>query len=115
LLQRIKQILFSRKGIPLPHAADPVSGEASFRLLTAYLSFVLAFISIVALHIFSQVLVATGVAVAFFALNMVFYMLKRLTRAKFDLDDQSIDLGDGDDAAPVTKNGTPAAKVDNPD
>lgn len=83
-------------GLPFPHAYDPVPKQPSFRLLTAYVSFLIATISVIALHFNAGLLVASGVSIAYFALNMVFYMLKKLTKAKIDLDDQQIDLESDD-------------------
>jgi hypothetical protein len=89
-----KQLLvtIAESGIKLPHAYDPALKQPSFRLLTAYSSFILAFSSIIALHFHPEVLAATGTAIAFFGLNMVFYMLKKLQNAKIDLDDKEISL-----------------------
>jgi hypothetical protein len=79
------------KGLPLPHAYDPVPKVPSFRLLAAYLSFLLALGSNIALHFFA-IETATWTAIVFFAICMVFYMLKRLTKASIDLDDKSVSL-----------------------
>lgn len=79
-------------GLKLPHAYDPVAKQASFRLLTAYISFLLACISIVALHVHEKLLTASLVSICFYALCMIFYMLKKLTGAKIDLDDRSVSL-----------------------
>ena len=81
-----------KHGLPLPHAYDPATKAPSFRLLTAYTSFLLAMLSLVALHIWSEILTASAMSIAFFALNMVFYMLKKLESAKIDLDDKEISL-----------------------
>lgn len=86
LLESIKA-----QGIPLPQAYDPVSKEASFRLLCAYISFVTAFVSVVCLHFF-HVEIATFTSIGFFTLCMVFYMLKKLSKASVDLDKRSINL-----------------------
>lgn len=76
----------------LPHAYDPVSKRPSFRLLAAYSSFLLALGSLIKLHSHPEYLIATCLCILFFALCMVFYMLKRLDSAKIDLDDQQISI-----------------------
>ena len=88
--QALKQLI--ERGLPLPHAYDPVPKEPSFRLLAAYVSFVIASISVITLHIWPQTSVATWTAIGYFTLCMVFYMLKKLTSAKIDLDDREISL-----------------------
>lgn len=80
------------RGLPLPHAYDPVPKEPSFRLLAAYISFIIASVSVIILHIFPSVSIATWTAIGYFTLCMVFYMLKKLTSAKIDLDDRQISL-----------------------
>lgn len=96
MITAIKSALKSalQQGLKLPHAYDPVPKQPSFRLLTAYISFVLATASVVALHIWDSLFVATCTAICFFVINMIFYMLKKLSSAKIDLDDKSIELSD---------------------
>lgn len=100
-------------GLPLPHAYDPAAKGPSFRLLTAYISFVVAVSSVVALHVWSSLLAATCTAIAFFGLNMIFYMLKKLTSAKIDLNDQELSLNAEPEPAEKTEN--PQKNIDNPD
>lgn len=97
ILKLLKHFFNSERGLPLPHAYDPVLRQASFRLFCAYVSFVIASVSIVALH-WVDTHVATWTAILFWCLAMVFYMLKRLSKASIDLDDRSISLDSGDDA-----------------
>ena len=82
----------SLDSLNLPHAYDPATKKPSFRLLTAYVSFALTIISLVLLHIWPNLLVATSMSMLFACLNMIFYMLKKLSRAKIDLDDKEISL-----------------------
>ena len=87
LLDKIAEL-----GLKLPHAYDPVTKQASFRLLIAYISFILATGSVLALHFHPELLIATSVSIGFFSLCMIFYMLKKLQSAKIDLDDKEISL-----------------------
>lgn len=94
MLAKLKQAinLAISAGLPLPHAYDPVAKQASFRLLTAYISFLVAVGSIVSLHVWPSLLSATITSISFYGLCMIFYMLKKLTGAKIDLDDKKIEL-----------------------
>lgn len=82
---------WSKTGLKLPLIYDHTTGAASFRLFCAYISFITALGSVVALHWF-QVEIATWTAIGLYSLSMVFYMLKRLSKASIDLDDKSIAL-----------------------
>lgn len=94
-MDKLRKLLASacNPGLKLPHAYDTATKQSSFRLLCAYLSFILAAGSVVALH-FTDVSTATWTAIGFYALCMVFYMLKRLTKASIDLDDRTVSLED---------------------
>jgi hypothetical protein len=81
----------AENGLRLPHAYDYETKKPSFRLLAAYTSFLIACLSVISLHVAKHT-EATLTAIGFFALCMVFYMLKRLTKAKIDLDSKSIEL-----------------------
>lgn len=78
---------------PLPQAKDLATNEPSFRLWAVWWSFHTALASVIALH-FWAVSAATWTSIAFYGLTMVFYMLKKLTKAKIDLDDQSLEFED---------------------
>jgi hypothetical protein len=80
---------------PLLQAKDLATGEVSFRLWCAWWSFHLALLSVIALHFF-PVSTASWTAIGFYALSMVFYMLKKLTSAKIDLDDRSVELNNSE-------------------
>ena len=99
-MNQLKELFakWSKDGIAFPHAYDAADSKQSFRLLTAYISFLLACISLVLLHIWPVLLVPSCVTIGFFGLNMTFYMLKKLTSAKFDLNDQEISLNSDDKA-----------------
>lgn len=78
-------------GLPLPHAYDPVEKIPSFRLLSAYISFLLTICSIVYLHIIdphSGTLAALGL----WTLAMVFYLLKKLSSAKIDFAEKKFEV-----------------------
>lgn len=78
-------------GLTLWLAYDPVSQKASVTLLMAYISFILAVGSVVALH-FSNLLSGTLAALALFVISTIFYLIRSLSKAKIDLDDKSFEL-----------------------
>lgn len=78
----------------MPHAHDAANSKPSVRLLFAYIAFLVAIISIVALHKHKDLLVATWTAIAFYCICTVLYMFKGVTSFKADLDDQSLEIGD---------------------
>jgi len=83
----------SEHGVWVPLANDIQTGEKSFRLWTASVSFHLSALSVVALH-FWPVSTATWTSIAFFGLCMVFYTFKKLTSAKIDLKGGELELSD---------------------
>jgi len=91
MLKKLAALL--KAGIPVPQAWDSQAKEISFRLWCAAISFHVAVISIIVLH-FKPVEKATWTAIGFFGLCMVFYTIKKLTKAKIDLTDGEVELSD---------------------
>jgi uncharacterized membrane protein YfcA len=83
----------ANSGIKFPHAFDPATKTPSFRLMCAYVSFLLCAASVGSLHIHEH-LVASWTSIGLFCICMVFYVLKSLTKAKIDLKDAEIELED---------------------
>lgn len=90
---KIKQIFeFSAThGFNLPGAYDNNIEKASVSLLFAHISFYIACGSILTL-MYKDIILGTMAAITFAALYFVFYMLRKLNKAKIDLDDRSFDL-----------------------
>ena len=80
-------------GMKLPMAFDPVGGKPSVTLLFAYVMFTLTFMGCAVLLVQNPT-IGTGASFIVWVTAMVFYLLRRLTRAKIDFDDRSIDLRD---------------------
>lgn len=100
MLDRIKDILkFSAKnGLYFPAAYDKASNGPSVSLLFSHISFwvtTFAIIYLIIKDIESGVIAATVQS----ALMLVFYLLRRLSKVKFDLDDKAIEL----DSEPSSK------------
>lgn len=85
----------SNHGLKLPFAWDPVSKKPSITLLFPYVTFAMAVISLIVLHFYPTAIIATAMTLLFWAMSVVFYLLRKLSKAKFDLDDKSIDLEGG--------------------
>ncbi len=94
MLSKLKNLWASwgTKGLKVPHAYDAATKLPSARLLWAYVAFVLATISVIALHARPQLLIATWTSIAFFVICTALFMLKNLHSFKADLDDQSVEL-----------------------
>lgn len=82
----------AENGINFFYANDKTTGKASITLFFAYTSYILACISLVALHFKEQLLTATSMAFIFSGMMIVFYLLRQLSKASFSLKDKSISL-----------------------
>lgn len=80
------------RGINLPFAHDATTGKSSVTLLMVYISFVLATVSLILLHIWPQVILGATYSIIFWVLAVIFYQIRRLQKAKFDIDDKSFEL-----------------------
>lgn len=83
---------WSEEGLRWPYLHDPVSKKPSVTLLFPYITFIAAMISLVLLHFNPAMVVATGMSMAFWLMSTVVYLLRKLSKAKFDLDSRSFEL-----------------------
>lgn len=81
----------AKVGFYFPAAYDAQSGKPSASLMFAHISFFLAVISVISLSI-KDINLGTLAAMTLAGMYFVFYMLRKLNKAKIDLDDKSIDL-----------------------
>jgi hypothetical protein len=88
------------KGIKFPFALDPISGQPSVTLLAMYISIVASSVSLIAVHFFPSIILATGMCFMFYAMTTTFYLIRRVQHAKFDLKDGDFGLDGGDDHGP---------------
>lgn len=82
----------STEGMFLPVAYDASRGEASVTLFFMYIANIVAICSILWLHSKGEPLTATLTAAIYSIVWTVLYMMRRIQKAKFDLDDRSVDL-----------------------
>ena len=90
---------WAKDGLKWPLMHDPVDGKPSVTVMFAYLTFILASCSVIGLHFFPSTLAASGVAIGFWSMATTFYLLRKISKAKFDLKNQGFEL-DGDDTKP---------------
>jgi hypothetical protein len=89
------------QGIRMPFIWDPVSKAPSITLMFTYITGFMAIVSTIALHFKPDLLVATGTSIAFWALAQVLYMVRKITKAGFNLKDRSITVEDNEPSAPA--------------
>lgn len=85
-------------GLNVPMAHDAPAGKPSVTLLLMYVANALAICSLIYLHIMGPPLQATGLTCLYGIISTVLYMFRKLSKAKFDLKNQDIELDGGDDA-----------------
>lgn len=93
LWQEIKQLIrdANEKGIAFPLARDSVTKKPSSTLYFTYMTFTLAFIANICL-IIRDVFIGTYVAIGFWALALVFYLMRRIDTFRVDIDDGEVML-----------------------
>lgn len=92
--QKIKDlwISMSKNGMMLPFLLDPTTNKPSITLMFAYMTFTLAICSTIGLHWNVNFLTASITSILFWMVATIFYMIRKLNKAKLDLDDKSIEL-----------------------
>jgi hypothetical protein len=92
------------RGIKVPQIYDFSTKLPSITLSFPYIAFIVLVYAEINL-INKDATQGTLVALGTWFLATVLYMIRKITKAKFDLDDQSFDL-EGEDDEPVTKDST---------
>lgn len=94
MFDKLKALLarLNNPGMLLPIAHNPSTGLPSVTLTFAYVTFVLAVLSTIALHFKTDLWIATSSCLIFWTLAVVFYRMGKLDKVKLDLDDRSIEL-----------------------
>ncbi len=102
--EKIKKFLEESavRGMYLPLAYD--AGKPSITMFFSYLANTLAIISLALLHVKGEPFVATLTTTSYAIIQTVLYMLRRLSKAKIDLDDRSFDLEGEEDEKTSTSN-----------
>jgi len=82
----------STKGWHLPFLHDPITKRPSITLLFPYITFVLSVISLIVLHFKPSVIVATSTSLVFWAMSVVFYLLRKLHKSKINISTGTLEL-----------------------
>ena len=88
---------WSKTGIAWPFIIDPVHKHPNPALLFVCITFSLAIVSVIALHFKLDIIIATLTSLMFWVVAMIFYVIGPLKKAKFDLDDKSVELENDDE------------------
>lgn len=88
---------WSDEGMKLPFVFDSRTKKPSITLLFAYVTFINMIISLILLHVWQSLLIATSASILVWVIAVIFYRLRNLDKAKIDLDDKSIELQGGSD------------------
>jgi hypothetical protein len=103
LWQNIKDALVksSKEGIYLPVMHDASTAKASATLFFMYIANLLAIVSLIWLHFQNDAFVATVTTAIYSVVWTVLYMMRRIQKAKFDLDDKEFELEGEDEEEPA--------------
>lgn len=110
ILTKIFSFFFTEwetKGVSMPLMYDPVADRASITVLFPYVSFWLTIVSLIFLHFFPSIWSATLGCGMLWVLSTVLYMIRKLSKAKFDLNDKTIEF----DSEPESKDSEVGGKV----
>lgn len=88
---------WSKRGIYVPMAYDGTTGKPSVTLLGVHFALTITLVSLICLHFFPYIQVATLTSMAFYALTSTLYLIRNLQKAKFDLKDKDFELDGGDE------------------
>ncbi len=87
----------ANNGLNFFYANDKSTGKPSVTLFMAYVSFIIACCSLVALHFKETLLTATSMSFVFVGMMVIFYMIREINKASFNLKDRSINLENTED------------------
>lgn len=90
-------------GISVPMAHDSPAGVPSVTLLLMYVANILAILSLVYLHIRASALIATSLTIIYAVICTILYLMRKLSKAKFDLKNQEFEVDSGDEPSAPSK------------
>lgn len=92
----------AKNGLYIPSAYDHASKGPSVSLLFSHISFYMSAVIIICLS-FKDINLGTIAAITQSTLMLVFYLLRRLSKASFDLDEKSFTLEGSEDVTDAKK------------
>lgn len=101
MIDKLRQLWdrWSEKGLKLPFMHDPVEGKSSITIFFPYATFALSVISLIALHFRASLVIATWTSIGVWVISMILYMIRKIQKAKINLESKSIDIESDDDQA----------------
>lgn len=83
---------WGERGLRLPFIYDAASKKPSVTVMFTYLTFLISAASVVALHFYPSLIIATTTSIIFWLVATVLYLLRKLQKASFDLKEQTFSL-----------------------
>lgn len=84
-------------GLKLPYAHDPTTDKPSITLLFPYVTFLMLVISTIALHFNIKLVIASIFVAMIWVASVIFYLIRKVHKAKVDLDDKFFELEGGEE------------------
>jgi len=94
MLSKIKEFVksWSERGLDLPFFRAVVENKISITMWFAYISFIIMITSVIALHFKSNLLIPTLVTISVWVIATIFYLIRRIHKAKLDFTNKSLEL-----------------------
>lgn len=83
---------WSTKGLKLPFVHDPVTDKPSVTLMFPYIMFVILVISIILLHFYPSMIVASTFTGIIWATSVIFYLIRKIHKSKINLSEGSFSI-----------------------
>lgn len=84
------------EGLRWPYLHDPVSKKPSVSLMFPYITFIMAMVSVICLHFWPSMVLATWTSIGFWIIATVFYMIRKINKAKFSLEEKSFEIANSE-------------------
>jgi hypothetical protein len=105
MLAKIKAYLLRchKTGFYVPYFHDPVSSSPSITITFAYVSFVLACVSIIRLHFDPTNLSAAWTSIGFWAAATILYMIRKINKLNVDVSAKKFSINEDEKEVGVEK------------
>jgi len=94
MLSKIKEFVksWSEKGLNLPFFQAVIQNKISITMWFAYISFIVMIASVIGLHFKPNFLIPTIVTIVVWVIATIFYLIRRIHKAKLDFNNKSLEL-----------------------
>jgi hypothetical protein len=98
MLEKLNKIYkyLTEKGIPMPLGYDPVSKKPSITITFAHFTFTIAVFAVFRYLNNMCNIMQVLVCIMFWSMSTVFYLIRQINKAKFNLQQQSFEFEGGD-------------------